>query len=112
MQNNHDYPFKPRGIEKWHAFAALISGEEQKKEATDISIIENNLLDDKLEELDNTLNEALIYNHILIIKYITNNEVKTIESVIVDIDEINKNLILENSLTILLKDILDLQAKE
>lgn len=30
MQNNNDnYQFKPRGIEKWHAFSAVVSEEEQ-----------------------------------------------------------------------------------
>lgn len=94
MQN--DYDFKPRGIIKWHAFAALISGEEQKEIAKEIEDIDIELLDDKQDYLNFIINEALLHNYILGIKYIDNNEIKYLESIPIRIDSIEKNLIFKD----------------
>jgi len=105
MQNN--YQFKPRGIVKWHAFAALISGEEQKHQATDIEKINVELLDDRLTSLDSIITEAITFNHLLGIKYLENNEFKYLEAKIIKIDNLNKSIIFE-SITLKVNQIIDL----
>ncbi|MDF9867691.1 hypothetical protein OKW22_001269 [Bacilli bacterium PM5-3] len=88
MPNN--YPFKPRGIVKWHAFAALISGEEQKQNATTIKNLEIELLDDKLALLETTINDALKNNSLLAIKYLENNQINYLESTIIKLNSIEQ----------------------
>ena len=89
MLNNDDYPFKPRGIVKWHAFAALINGEEQKEAAIETTSLDITLLDDKLDELNYTLNEAIIHNEKIRINYINDSLIEICEGIITNIDDIN-----------------------
>ena len=102
-----DYPFKPRGIVKWHAFAAVISGEEQKDQATDIKNIEFELLDDRLSLLDETLTEAINNNHLLAIKYLDNNQINYLESKIIKINRFEQTIEFSDK-TINIKQIIDL----
>ena len=105
MQSNYD--FKPRGIIKWHAFSALISGEEQKENAKDIETIDIELLDDKQDYLNYIINESLLNNYSMGIKYVDNNEIKYFESTPIRVDTIEKNLIFKD-ITLSIYQIIDL----
>lgn len=94
MQNN--YQFKPRGIVKWHAFSAVISGNEQKESAHIDEIIDIDLFEDKLALLNQILLNALENDEILIIEYLEDNTLKNIESKIIKIDYPNNTIIFED----------------
>ena len=106
MPNN--YQFHPRGIIKWHAFAALISGEEQKKEAWEEETITVDLLADKQESLNIIINEALKFNYLLEINYLENNKIKCLESYLLKIDYHCKTLIFKD-ITLSTYQIIDLK---
>ena len=106
MQNN-EYQFHPRGIIKWHAFAALISGEEQVNEVSEEETIMIDLLDDKQESLNMVISEALKFNYLLGINYLENNKIKYLESYLSNIDYQNKTLIF-NDITLATYQIIDL----
>lgn len=91
---NDDYQFHPRSIEKWHAFAALLSGEEQKEAAQTIEQLSFDLAEDNLNNLDYILSYALKNNSLVAFKYLEDNTIYYLESTITKIDSTNKKLIL------------------
>lgn len=94
MPNN--YPFKPRGIIKWHAFSALLSGEDQKKSANTTEILDIDLSEDKLEQLNQILLLALEQESLLLIEYLELNSIKKIESIIQKINYPTNTIIFED----------------
>lgn len=94
MQNN--YPFKPRGIIKWQAFAAVISGEEQKDEVKETPTFDITLLDDHLEQLDLKIQEAFITKAKVRIKYLKDNKINIDKGYLLHVDYHQKKIILDN----------------
>lgn len=91
-----NYPFRPRGIVKWHAFSALLSGEEQKESAYTQEELDIDLFEDKLNQLNQTLLQALDQEALLNIEYVENNEIKKIDSIIQKIDYHTNEIIFED----------------
>ena len=83
MQNNNDnYQFHPRGITKWHAFASVISAEEQKDMVIEEDILDIELLDDKKNYLDYLLQDAFSHNKEITVIFIENNQLIRLEGLI------------------------------
>ncbi|MDR1782231.1 MAG: hypothetical protein LBR40_04440 [Bacilli bacterium] len=111
MQNNNEnYQFHPRGIIKWHAFAAVISSEEQKDMVIDEDIIDIELLDDKKNYLDYLLQEAITNNQKICVSYVENNQIINQEGSLIKIDYYT-NTILVNNINIPIKNIIDIIVK-
>ncbi|WP_423363897.1 YolD-like family protein [Mycoplasma sp. P36-A1] len=97
MQNrNQDYKFSPRGIEKWHAFAAVVSGDEQKDTAIEIVQKSINLFDEHLDEINYIVLEALELKLEVSIDYLENNEFKLIKGYISKVDTLNSTLFIND----------------
>ena len=94
MLNN--YPFKPRGVIKWQAFAAVISGEEQKEEVKETPTYDITLLDDHLDQLDLKIKEALITNAKVKVKYLQDNQINIYKGYLLKVDYHQKKIIFDN----------------
>lgn len=90
------YQFNPRGIIKWQAFAAVISGDEQKEEVKEKPIHSYTLLDDYLDQLDVKLQEAILSNTKVRIKYLSNNQINLHKGYIKKIDYNQRQIIFDN----------------
>lgn len=90
------YPFKPRGIIKWQAFSAVVGVEEQFEAATTKEELEIDLLDDRLELLDKTLLEAYQNNFMIRVSYLEDNQVKTYDSKIINMNAHEKTIYLHH----------------
>lgn len=88
-----DYRFNPRGVIKWQAFAAVVSGEEQKEEIKDIPILNYNLLDDYLDQLDVKIQEAILIKAKVKVKFLKNNQINLHKGYIKMIDYNSKQVI-------------------
>lgn len=106
MPNN--YQFNPRGVIKWQAFAAVISGDEQKDDVREIKKYDINLLDDYLDQLDLKLKEALITKSKVLIKYLNNNEYQVYRGYILNIDYTNMKITFDD-LTLLSNQIIEIE---
>jgi hypothetical protein len=94
MLNNADHKFRPRGIEKWHAFAAVVAGDEQKEAAIEIEQISFEHFDEYYDELNYLIEEAISENKFVEITYLENNQYKKHHSQIKKVDNLNASLIL------------------
>jgi hypothetical protein len=92
---NSNHKFKPRGIEKWHAFAALISGDEQKDNALEKEILSFEFFDDYYDDISYIIQEAILDKSLVLIKYLIDNEYKEVDGIIKKIDEYQSLLILD-----------------
>lgn len=88
--NNNNYQFHPRGIEKWGAFAAVIDGDEQKNQVITKKKLTNNLVEERLLELDQNVQYAQANNIQVTLVYIDEDQLLTITGYIKEIDIINK----------------------
>lgn len=91
MKNNN-YPFRPRGIIKWGAFAAVIDGDEQKRQVIKKRKLTNNLVEDRLLELDQNAQYAKDNNIQVTLVYIEEDQLLTIIGHINDIDLLSKSI--------------------
>lgn len=91
MKNNN-YPFRPRGIAKWGAFAAVIDGDEQKRQVIKKRKLTNNLVEERLLELDQNAQYAKDNNIQVSLVYIEEDQLLTIIGHINDIDLISKSI--------------------
>lgn len=107
MLNN--YPFKPRGIIKWHAFAAVVDGEEQMESASTKEILEFDLLTDQLDALDNTLLNAYQNNLKIRVSYLEDNQIKTYDSKIISLNAHEKTIYLHHK-KLAIERIIDIQV--
>lgn len=96
MQSN--YPFKPRGIVKWHAFAALIDGEEQKDDVQEIDLIEKDLTTNQYALMNYNLSYAIAMNCEVIIEYLIDNKITSIQGFINKVDDINQTIVVNGKL--------------
>ncbi|MEG0364407.1 MAG: YolD-like family protein [Erysipelotrichales bacterium] len=96
MNQNDEYPFRPRGIVKWHAFAAVISGDEQKESVITKDIVDIELMEDTLNVLNTELLEAYNNNRKVIIEYVENNKISKGTFTIKKIDKLNEKIYLND----------------
>lgn len=103
--------YKDRGIIKWMPFDAL-SGYQKlinKLVLKEEKIKRPILMEDKLNELDYILKEAINFNLEIEVKYYENGFIKTSVGTINNIDIINKKVTISNSLELYVKNILDIK---
>lgn len=99
MQNSHnnkDYPFKPRGIIKWNAFAAVISADAQFEAIIEDDIIDINLLDDYKYYINYILQEAILMNKEVSIKYIYDNRIYNTNGYIIEYNDKEKKILIND----------------
>jgi len=96
MQNNFDHKFRPRGIEKWHAFAALVSGDEQKDAATEEKILSFAYFDEYYDDLDFLIKEAYQSKKEVKITYLQDNQYHEMIGIITKIDDFQALLFVNN----------------
>ena len=109
MSEYHD-----RGIIKWAAFEALVSGDEiLEKLLYNLYIINKPILsEDEYKELDQNLKEALDNDKKLIIKYYKDGYVFDSYGKIKKIDRINKSIILNTGESVKIDDIMDIKIED
>lgn len=90
--NNFGYKFRPRGIEKWHAFAALLSGDEQKETAIEKEQLSFTLYDDYLDEMNYKVQQALSHNSKILVEYLKDNQYQQIQGYISNVDQYNSTI--------------------
>lgn len=105
MPNN--YPFKPRGIMKWHAFSALIDGEDQKDDVVEITDLNIDLTTNQYSLLNYNLSYAVAMNCKVTIEYIKNNKKHKLIGYIDKVDEFNQVLSIDQQI-IHVKDIFNI----
>lgn len=109
MQSN--YPFKPRGIVKWHAFSALIDGEDQKNDVIDIPDLSLDLTNNQLSLMNYNLSYALAMNCEVNIEYIHNNKKNNVSGYIKKVDDIKQTILIDD-LIIKVSAISDISIEE
>jgi len=95
MQNNFDHKFRPRGIDKWHAFAALVSGDEQKESAIEKTVLSFDFFDEYYDDLDLLIKEAIANKQRVKVTYLIDNKYQEVIGLINKVDEYNKTLVID-----------------
>jgi len=108
MQSNFDHKFRPRGIDKWHAFAALVSGDEQKESAIEIETLRFDYFDEYYDDLNLIMNEAYNEKKKVKITFLDNNQYHELEGYITKIDDYSQRVTLEKT-KILMKNIYSIE---
>lgn len=109
MLNNNDYPFKPRGIVKWHAFAAVISGDEQMQQSNPDKIIEIDILDDQRDIINSYLMNSLHNKIDINIVYLRNNKLQNKLGYLIEYLEFEKEIVLNDNSRIHLDEIINIE---
>ncbi|MGL4382205.1 MAG: hypothetical protein ACRCTA_00635 [Bacilli bacterium] len=106
-----NYKFKPRGIIKWHAFAAVISSDEQFERVVEDEDLSFSLLEDHQDYLDFILQEALNNQKKVLINYLKANELHQVKGLIT-LDHNSVHSLYCNQILIPLSSIKDIQIIE
>lgn len=102
--------YKDRGIIKWQPFDALTGF----RDSINNMIYKNNkkekkiLLEDKLEEMDYIIKEARAYKKEVSLEYYEDGYYKIMYGFIKKVDFINKKVILNNNIDIIITNITDI----